>query len=87
MAKVITAREAEELLGEHPKLRFLPDTAHLTVAGDDVIATMDRNFDRIEAVHVKDWTGEFGRAYQFYSFGFIELGRGDMNLGKIIGMI
>ncbi len=84
---VQTAREAEALLEKHPKLRFLPDVAHLTVAGEDVVAVLDRNFDRLEAVHLKDWNAEFGRAYQFYARGFTELGRGDVELDKVIGLL
>jgi inosose dehydratase len=81
---VQTAQEAENLLKQFPKLRFLPDTAHLTVAGEDVVSTLERNFDQIAAIHLKDWTAEFGRAYQFYSRGFVELGKGDVVLGKIL---
>jgi sugar phosphate isomerase/epimerase len=72
--------EAEALLTAYPKLRFLPDTGHLTVAGEDVVKVIERNFGRIEAVHLKDWRAEFGRAYPFYSQGFTELGRGDVCL-------
>ena len=64
---VQTARDAERILTQHPRLRFLPDTAHLTVAGEELPAVFDKNYDAIEAVHLKDWTAEYGRAYQFYS--------------------
>ena len=79
-----TAREAEELLTRYPDLWLLPDTAHLTVAGEDVIGVLNRNFDRIIAVHLKDWTAEYGRAYHFYSRGFVELGRGDVRPAEVI---
>jgi sugar phosphate isomerase/epimerase len=75
---VQTVAEAERLLDRYPALRFLPDTAHPTVAGEDVVAVIARHFDRIDAVHLKDWTAEYGRAYQFYSRGFVELGAGDV---------
>jgi sugar phosphate isomerase/epimerase len=81
---VQTVQEAEAWLAQHPRLRFLPDTAHLTVAGEDVVEVLERNFDRIDAIHLKDWTAEFGRAYQFYSRGFVELGRGDVRLNEIL---
>jgi sugar phosphate isomerase/epimerase len=81
---VQTAQEAEELLAKHPELSFLPDTAHLTVAGEDVVAVLMRNYHRIAAIHLKDWTAEFGRAYQFYSRGFTELGKGDVLLHRIM---
>jgi len=78
-----TAREAEALLETHPGLRFLPDTAHLTIAGENVTEVLERNFDRLAAIHLKDWTAEFGRAYQFYARGFVVLGAGDVPLREV----
>ena len=79
-----TAHEAEQELQRHPELRFLPDVAHLTVAGEDVVEVLKRNYDRLEAIHLKDWTPEFGRAYQFYARGFVELGQGQVDLDGTI---
>jgi sugar phosphate isomerase/epimerase len=84
---VQTAQEAEEFLRGHPRLRFLPDTAHLKAAGEDVVAVLTRNYARIEALHLKDWAAEFGRAYPFYSRGFVELGKGDVPLDDVIDFL
>jgi inosose dehydratase len=84
---VQTAREAEELLSVHRNLWFLPDTAHLTVAGENVIEVLRRNYDRIIAVHLKDWSAEYGRAYHFYSRGFVELGSGDVYPDEIVSFL
>ena len=85
---VQTAKEAEKLLEAHPALRFLPDTAHLTVAGEKVLEVLDKNYDRIVAVHLKDWTPEFGRSYQFYSTGFsVRFGEGDVQLDNIVDFL
>lgn len=81
---VQTAREAQDLLDRHPGLWFLPDTAHLTVAGENVIKVLQSTYDRIIAVHLKDWTAEYGRAYHFYSRGFVELGQGDVGPDQIV---
>ena len=99
---VQTASEALALLRDHPELRFLPDTAHLTVAGEDVTEVLEEAFNiqipqndagrgafhkfgPITAVHLKDWTSEFGRSYQFYSRGFgVRFGEGEVNLDKIV---
>jgi sugar phosphate isomerase/epimerase len=81
---VQTAKEAERLLQKHPDLRFLPDTAHLTVAGENVLEVLRRNYDRIDSVHLKDWSAEYGRAYHFYSRGFVELGKGDVEPDAIV---
>jgi sugar phosphate isomerase/epimerase len=75
-----TAHEAEQEMQKHPELRFLPDVAHLTVAGEEVVEVLKRNSDRLETIHLKDWTPEFGRAYQFYARGFVELGQGQVDL-------
>jgi sugar phosphate isomerase/epimerase len=72
---------------EYERLEFLPDTAHLTVAGEDIVQIVDRYFDRIEAIHIKDWTGEWGRAYAFYSRGFTELGTGDVRLLDVLRLL
>lgn len=84
---VQTVSEAEALLQRHPRLRLLPDTAHLTVAGEDVCKTIDRHFDRLAAVHLKDWSAVYGRAYQFYSRGFTDLGEGDVKLDAALDLL
>jgi sugar phosphate isomerase/epimerase len=99
---VQTASEALKVLREHPRLRFLPDTAHLTIAGEDIIDVLKEAFkihareddsdqdapDRfgsVIAIHLKDWTSEFGRSYQFYSRGFgVAFGQGEVRLDKIV---
>lgn len=82
---VQTAQEAEKLLREHQDIRFLPDTAHLTIAGENVVELLGRNMNCIVAVHLKDWASEFGRAYQFYSRGFgVQFGYGDVKLSEIV---
>ena len=81
---VQTLSEAEDLLKKYPKLRFIPDTGHLTVAGEKLIEVLERTFDRLEAVHLKDWHAEYGRAAQFYSHGFTELGQGDVDLDSVL---
>lgn len=82
-----TAREAQVLLDSHPDLMFLPDTAHLTVAGESVLEVLRQTYDRLAAVHLKDWTAEYGRAYHFYSRGFVELGRGDVRPERAVAFL
>jgi len=82
---VQTAQEAEKLLREHQDVRFLPDTAHLTIAGEDVVELLKRNMSRIVGVHLKDWASEFARSYHFYSRGFgVQFGYGDVKLSEMI---
>jgi len=81
-------KEAEKLLNEYSELCFLPDTAHLTVAGEDLEKIIILHLNRIVAIHLKDWTSVFGRSYQFYSRGFgIEYGYGDVHLDKIVRLL
>lgn len=82
--RVQTMAEAAQLLERRVALRFLPDTAHLTIAGEDVLGALKRYFSRVVAVHLKDWSAEVGRAYQFYSRGFTELGEGDVDLASTV---
>jgi sugar phosphate isomerase/epimerase len=65
-------------------LAFLPDTAHLTVACENVVEVIARFYDRIEAIHLKDWTAEWGRDYLSYSRGFTELGMGEVRLCDVV---
>ena len=82
---VQTAHEAKKLLGDYSHLRFLPDTAHLTIAGANLLKLLEDNLARIIAVHLKDWASEFGRSYQFYSRGFgVQFGHGDVKLSESI---
>jgi len=84
---VQTADEADRVLKAHPQLRFLPDTAHLAVAGENPVGVIARNLPRLAAVHLKDWTAEFGRSYQYYSKGFAKLGEGDVPVREVVQML
>jgi sugar phosphate isomerase/epimerase len=84
----LTAREVTKILETFPRLHFLPDTAHFLVAGDNTIDVLYEHYYRIIAMHLMDWTSEFGRSYQFYSRGFgVEFGQGDVDLNSIINFL
>jgi sugar phosphate isomerase/epimerase len=76
---VQTLNEAALTLELYPRLRFVPDTAHLTIAGDDPVQAIERFASRIDVCHLKDWQGNVGRSYHFYARGFCQLGSGDLN--------
>jgi len=94
--KVQRLAQARKRLGDHradhpdpadPKynrLRFLPDTAHLTIADDDPMLAVNQFFDRLAAVHLKDWTPAYGRYSHRYSQGFVSLGHGDVKLPEVL---
>jgi sugar phosphate isomerase/epimerase len=59
------------------KLYWLPDTAHLQIAGDQFADALSLvPLERIAAVHLKDWDPTYGRSYHRYAEGFTELGEG-----------
>jgi sugar phosphate isomerase/epimerase len=70
--------------GEPVALHLLPDSAHQQIAGEPILRVLTKHYDRIRAVHFKDWTPEFGRSYQFYAQGFVALGDGDVPLEEAI---
>ena len=75
--------DLETELRDHPELRFLPDVAHLTIAGDSPSAAIAQWRDRIVAVHIKDWTPAYGRSSHRYGRGFVELGKGIVNFDQL----
>ena len=94
---VQTLKEVDFYLVKYPRLLFLPDTAHLTIAGEDspdsqgrsialVTAIRDR-WKRLAAVHLKDWSAEVGRSYQFYAAGFCSFGKGDVKLKEVLELL
>ena len=76
--------DLEALLGRHQELRWILDTAHLTAAGDDAVRALTLPNERIAAVHLTDWTSVYGRSSHRYSRGFVELGKGDVDLWGLV---
>lgn len=72
-------READKYLQKFPQLKLIADTAHLYLAGDNVLETLEKYGDRVNAVHLKDWTSRFGRSPFRFARGFTELGRGELS--------
>ncbi len=76
--------DARKLLKSHPNLQFILDTAHLTIAGDEPGTAFEAVRGRLAAVHMKDWSPDYGRYSHRYAKGFTELGRGIINLAAIL---
>jgi inosose dehydratase len=55
---------------------FCPDTAHLAAAGGDPAELIRTYADRVEIVHLKDFTPE--------PFAFLPLGEGSLDIGGIV---
>ena len=72
----------------HEKFKLIFDTAHLYIAGDDPeIAIEHIDLEKIEVIHLKDWSAEFGRFSHRYSRGFTELGTGDINIASFLNKL
>jgi signal transduction histidine kinase/sugar phosphate isomerase/epimerase len=74
--EVHSLEDAVPILNAHPDLKWIPDTAHLRIVGDDVLRAITEYYDRLATVHFKDWTDVLGRVSHRYSRGFTELGLG-----------
>jgi ABC-type multidrug transport system fused ATPase/permease subunit len=75
---------------QHPTgrlLRFVPDTAHMTIVGDNPIDAINELFDDLIAVHLKDWTPAYGRYSQRNAQGFVSLGTGMVPLGEVLKVL
>ncbi|MBM3217064.1 sugar phosphate isomerase/epimerase, partial [Candidatus Poribacteria bacterium] len=70
--------EAYACLDQHSALRFLPDTAHLHIAGDNCAEAVRGRYKDLAAVHIKDWKPDYGRSSHRYAHGFTELGKGEV---------
>ncbi|MBI3679504.1 MAG: sugar phosphate isomerase/epimerase [Acidobacteria bacterium] len=79
--------QAQKILKLQPKLKFLPDTAHLMIAGDDPVAVIRKAFHRVIAVHLKDWTPDFGRSSNRWAKGLTELGAGLVKFDEVVQLL
>ncbi|CAN5415355.1 sugar phosphate isomerase/epimerase [soil metagenome] len=65
-----TSEEIDKLVQRSANTRLCLDASHIALAGEDPIPVLDRYWDRMEYVHLKDW----GRGK------FQELGRGTIGI-------
>lgn len=77
-------QEAETILERNRSLFFLPDTAHLQVAGHDPVMAIRKLAGRLAGVHLKSWREDVGRSFHFYARGFCELGEGDVDVHAVL---
>jgi len=82
-----TFSEAKGVKKRCAYVKYMPDTAHSTIAGDDILAFLTNHLAECVAVHVKDWTPEFGRSLPFYSTGFVSLGTGRVPIKEVVMLL
>lgn len=69
-----------------PNVVFMaPDTGHLFLAGNDVVATFRKYADRIKYIHFKDAAGKFERPN--FLNNVTELGKGDIDYAGIMNFL
>jgi len=73
-----TMADAEVYLNRYPKLEIVFDTAHLYLAGEDIVKCFETYQNRIISVHLKDWSRKFGRSPYHFARGFTSLGKGHL---------
>jgi inosose dehydratase len=71
------AWEQLEKVMKFSSINLCPDTVHIALGGTDNLKVIDTFFDRINYVHLKDFSDE----------GFVELGEGSLPLDKIMNLL
>jgi sugar phosphate isomerase/epimerase len=77
--EVDTIAAAREHLSAFPNVGLILDTAHLTLVGEDVLDIFQEYRSRVIAVHLKDWTSQYGSSPFSLGQGFTALGEGDLD--------
>lgn len=79
MGYVETPEQVETFLARCPEAGLLLDTAHMVAAGGDPLYFIDKYYDRLTAIHVKDFVYKDKNA-QFWGdrIRFCELGAGEL---------
>lgn len=91
--KMHRVEDAEAILNDpayqanKERLLFLPDTAHLTIVGDDPGAAIRKHRTRLAAVHIKGWDSSHGRASYRCSRGFTSISRGEVDIKSILDQL
>jgi inosose dehydratase len=75
--------ELERFLADCPQAGLILDVGHLGGAGGDAEYIADKYFDRITAVHIKDWYVRDPSAGEWYKRGyFTALGLGNVDVNN-----
>lgn len=79
--------DALDLLNRWPKLKWLPDTAHLFIGQQNngrLQELLLQHLDRTVAVHLKDWKASYGRFSHRYARGFCVIGQGQIKIKELV---
>ncbi|MFM7014630.1 MAG: sugar phosphate isomerase/epimerase family protein [Actinomycetota bacterium] len=79
LGTIVETPEALERLIALSKIKFCPDTAHLTAGGGNPVELIEKYGDRLAHVHLKD--------YKYATGEFLPLGRGDIDFPNVLAAV
>ena len=79
LGTIVETPEALERLISLSKIKFCPDTAHLTAGGGNPVELIEKYADRLAHVHLKD--------YKYATGEFLPLGRGDIDFPGVLAAV
>jgi sugar phosphate isomerase/epimerase/signal transduction histidine kinase len=78
---------SELLLQRDPRLKLILDPAHLVVGGLSPLEAIGLDYERLIAVHLKNWVPWYGRSFHRYAQGFQDLGTGKVPLVEFLSVL
>ena len=79
LGTIVEGPEALERLMAVSKIKFCPDTAHLTAGGGNPVELIEKYAERLAHVHLKD--------YKYATGEFLPLGQGDIDFPGVIAAV
>ncbi len=93
---IVETKDEIQRVVDNSDVRFVLDTAHFAVGGYDPVAFVDSHADRVGLVHIKDCDlavakrlndGELSLMQAVQGGIFPTVGRGDLNIDRVIGSL
>lgn len=79
LGTIVEGPEALERLMALSKIKFCPDTAHLTAGGGNPVELIEKYADRLAHVHLKD--------FKYATGEFLPLGQGDIDFPGVLAAV
>jgi inosose dehydratase len=79
LGTIVQSPEALERLMQVTKIKFCPDTAHLTAGGGNAVELIEKHGERLAHVHLKD--------FKYATGEFLPLGQGDIDFPGVLAAV
>jgi inosose dehydratase len=79
LGTIVQSPEALERLMQVTKIKFCPDTAHLTAGGGNAVELIEKHGGRLAHVHLKD--------FKYATGEFLPLGQGDIDFPGVLAAV